>query len=209
MIAYIKGEVLELEDDSMVVLTGGIGYRVFVPLARMSPVPRIGEEVALHIHMQVKDDGIALFGFIDRKEQELFNMLLGVSGIGAKTALSVLNTCSYNEIIGAVRMGNLQTLNRIPGIGKKSAERILLELKDKVAKMEPTYTAPAQPAVNDMAANVLRTAVLALAQLGYPMGEAQKYVDGVAGEMPADAALEDIITAALKLAASGGMRNGN
>ncbi len=209
MIAYIRGEVLELADDSMIVLTGGIGYRVFVPLSRMSPIPRIGEEVALHIHMQVKDDGIALFGFRDKKEQGLFNMLLGVSGIGAKTALAVLNNCSYNELIGAIQMGNLQTLNRIPGIGKKSAERILLELKDKVAKLEPAYVAPTDTPVSDMSVNVLRTAVLALSQLGYPAGEAQRYVDGVAGELPPDAALEDIITAALKLAAGGGMRNGN
>lgn len=205
MIAYIKGEVLELNEDSMVVLAGGIGYRVFVPLARMSPLPRIGEEVSLYIHMQVKDDGIALFGFADKKEQSLFNMLLGVSGIGAKTALAVLNNCSYAELIGAIQMGNVQTLNRIPGIGKKSAERILLELKDKVAKLEPEYIAPTAPVVSDMTANVRRTAVLALAQLGYPAGEAQKYVDGVVGELSPDAALEDIITAALKLAAAGGM----
>lgn len=201
MIAYIRGEVLELNDDSLVVFTGGIGYRVFVPLARMNPLPRVGEEVSLYIHMQVKEDGIALFGFVDKKEQALFNMLLGVTGIGAKTALAALNACSYGEIIGAIQMGNLQTLNRIPGVGKKSAERILLELKDKVAKIEPEYVPPTVGAVNDMSANVRRTAVLALSQLGYPAAEAQKYVDGVAGGLSEDATLEDIITAALKLAA--------
>ncbi len=203
MIAYIRGEVLELNDDSLVVFTGGIGYRVFVPLARMNPLPRIGEEVSLYIHMQVKEDGIALFGFADKKEQALFNMLLGVTGIGAKTALAALNACSSGEIIGAIQMGNLQTLNRIPGVGKKSAERILLELKDKVAKIEPEYVLPTVSAANDMSANVRRTAVLALSQLGYPAGEAQKYVDGVAGGLSEDATLEDIITAALKLAAGG------
>lgn len=208
MIAYLKGEVLEAAEDSVVLLCGGVGYQVYVPLDRLPKAPSPGEELALYTYLQVNSQpnaqGLALFGFAEKRELQLFNLLTGVSSIGAKTALAALNSIGYAELVGAVQMGNLQTLTRIPGVGKKSAERILLELKDKIMKLEPEYAPAAELApANDLAGNLRRTAALALTQLGYPQGEAARYVDAVCGDLPDDAALENIITAALQLAARG------
>jgi Holliday junction DNA helicase RuvA len=207
MIAYIKGEVLEVNDDNVIILAGGLGYQVFAPIAGFSVQPKPGEELALYTYMQLstqlKAEGVTLFGFAEKRELRLFNMLLGVSGVGAKTALAALNNCGYAGIVSAVQMGDAKALMVIPGVGKKAAERILLELKDKIMKLEPEFIAPAPPPKNDLSANVKRTAVLALTQLGYPQATAQKYVDGVYEQLPEGAELEEIITAALQLAARG------
>ncbi len=208
MIAYIQGEVLETAEDGLVLLTGGIGYRVYAPMSLFAAPPAPGDELALHtylhINTQPQGEALALFGFPAKQELALFKLLLGVSSIGAKTALAALNSLGYGGIVGAVQTGNAQTLTAIPGVGKKSAERILLELKDKIMKLEPAFVAPdAPPAANDLSSNLRRTAALALAQLGYPQAAAQKFVDEAAQTLPEDAALEDMITAALQLAARG------
>lgn len=212
MIAYIQGEVLEVNEDNLIVLAGGLGYQVSAALARFNVLPRPGEQIALYTQLQVnpqpqpRAEALTLYGFEDKKSQQLFNLLLSVNGVGARTALAALNTCGYADLINAIQTANAQTLLRIPGVGKKAAERILLELRDKVLKMEPEIVAgagsPAAPAqVNSLAANVQRTAALALSQLGYAQAAAERYVAAVCPALSEDAALEDIITAALKLAA--------
>lgn len=209
MIAYLTGTVIDVAEDSIVLLCGGVGYLVFVPLNRLADLPAVGDDLALYTYMQLTNQpgtqGISLFGFVEKRELKLFNLLTGVSSIGAKTALAALNSLSYAELVGAVQMGNVQTLMRIPGVGKKSAERILLELKDKIMKLEPEYApaAAVTPAVNNLADNLRKTAAMALTQLGYAQNTAAGYVDAVCADMPDDAALEDIITAALQLAARG------
>lgn len=209
MIAYLTGTVIDVAEDSIVLLCGGVGYLVFVPLNRLADLPAVGDDLALYTYMQLTNQpgtqGISLFGFVEKRELKLFNLLTGVSSIGAKTALAALNSLSYAELVGAVQMGNVQTLMRIPGVGKKSAERILLELKDKIMKLEPEYApaAAVTPAVNNLADNLRKTAAMALTQLGYAQNTAAAYVDAVCADMPDDAALEDIITAALQLAARG------
>ncbi len=208
MIAYIQGEVLEAAEDGLVLLAGGIGYRVYAPMSLFAAPPAPGEMLSLYTYLQIstqtQGEALALFGFPDKKELALFKLLIGVSSIGAKTALAALNSLGYGGIVGAVQTGNAQTLTAIPGVGKKSAERILLELKDRIMKLEPAYLAPDMPpAPGDLAGNLRRTAALALAQLGYPQAAAQKFVDEAAQSLPEDAALEDMITAALKLAARG------
>lgn len=208
MIAYIQGEVLEAAADNVVLLAGGIGYRVYAPLGLFAAPPQPGDELALYTYLQIntqpRAEALALFGFPTQKELALFELLLGVSSVGAKTALAALNALGYSGIVSAVQTGNAQTLTGIPGVGKKSAERILLELKDKIMKLEPAYLAPdVPPAANDLAGNLRRTAALALVQLGYPQAAAQKYVDEAAHTLPEDAALEDMITAALQMAARG------
>ncbi len=204
MIAYITGEVLEVNEDSLIVLAGGLGYQVYVPFGCFAARPAAGEQISLYTYMQLstqlKAEGITLFGFADKKQLQLFELLLGVGSVGAKTALAALNCCGYGELVAAIQTGNVNVLTRVPRLGKKSAERILLELRDKVMKLEPEYAAPARRPANDMAANVRRTAVLALTQLGYAEKAAGQYVEAVCKELPADAALEDIITAALKYA---------
>lgn len=205
MIAYITGEVLEVNEDGLIVLAGGLGYQVFAPLSCFREAPRAGETVGLYTYMQLstqlKAEGVSLYGFEDKKQLALFNLLLGVGSVGAKTALAALNCCGYGGLVAAIRSGDVNTLMRVPRLGKKSAERILLELKDKVMKLEPDLAVQPVRPVNDMAANVRRTAALALTQLGYAEKLAKGYVDSVCEDLPEEAALEEIITAALQLAA--------
>ena len=208
MIAYLQGEVLETAEDSLVLLAGGVGYRVYVPLSLFAAVPAPGENISLYTYLQIntqpRAEALALFGFPAKRELALFELLLGVSSVGAKTALAALNSLGYGGIVSAVQSGSAAALTAIPGVGKKSAERILLELKDKIQKLEPAYIAPAAaPAANDLAGNLRRTAALALTQLGYTQAAAQQYVDLAAQNMPEDAALEELITAALQTAARG------
>ena len=210
MISCIQGEVWEVNDDNLVVLAGGLGYQVYVPLACFAAQPSPGEAICLYTQLQLstqpRGEALTLFGFEDKRSQQLFNLLLGVNSVGAKTALAALNTCGYAGLVNAIQTGNAQALLRIPGVGKKAAERILLELRDKVLKLEPDLMteaagqSAAQP-VNNMAANVRRTAALALTQLGYSQAAAEQYVEGVMPNLPEEAALEEIITAALQLAA--------
>lgn len=209
MIAYLSGTVLDVADDSLILLCGGVGYQVFVAQNRLAESPAPGDELALYTYMhiagQMGTQSVALFGFAEKRELQLFNLLNSVSGIGAKTALAMLNTVGYAELVGAVQMGNAKALTAAPGVGPKAAERILLELKDKIMKLEPEYApvAAAPAKTNTMADNLKRTATLALTQLGYGQTVAAEYVDAVCADLPEDAALEDIITAALQLAARG------
>lgn len=208
MIAYLEGTVIDVEEESLVLLVGGVGYQVYVPMGCLAELPREGDELALYTYMhisgQMNGTSLSLFGFPEKRELRLFNLLNSVSGIGAKTALAALNSVSYAELVGAVQMGNVQTIMSIPGVGKKSAERILLELKDKIMKLEPEYAPVAvKTQANSLLDNLKRTAISALSQLGFSQSDAAGYVEAVLTDMEEDAALEDIITEALKLAAKG------
>lgn len=208
MIAYLSGTVLDVSEDSLILVCGGVGYQVYAALNRLPVMPAVGDNLELYTYMhisgQMNVQSVSLFGFAEKRELQLFNLLNSVSGIGAKTALAVLNTLGYAEVVGAIQMGNAKTLTATPGVGPKAAERILLELKDKIMKLEPEYAPVAAAApVNSLADNLKRTAAMALTQLGYAQAEAAAYVDTVYAELAEDAALEDIITAALKLAARG------
>ena len=209
MIAVIQGEIFEVQEDSFIIMVNGVGYQVFSPVANLQPVPAVGETILLYTHYYLREDACMLFGFMNRKELKLFQMLLSVNGIGAKTALVMLNTLSYQEIIQGIQFGNTLLLTKIPGIGKKTAERVLLEMKDKVAKLEPEPMAaiPAgaltqQGTSNSIQDNIKNTAVTALVQLGYSGTLATRYVVSAMEESPADAPLETIITTALRLAAN-------
>lgn len=209
MIAYLSGTVLDVAEDSLILVCGGVGYQVYVAQNRLSQMPAPGDELELYTYMhiagQMGTQSVALFGFAEKRELQLFNLLNSVSGIGAKTALAMLNTIGYAELAGAIQMGNAKVLTRAPGVGPKAAERVLLELKDKIMKLEPEYApVAATPApTNSLADNLRRTATLALSQLGYSQAAAADYVEAVCVDLPDDAALEDIITAALQLAARG------
>ncbi len=212
MIAYLQGAVLAGAEDSLIVLAGGLGYQIAAALACFAQPPVPGGQIALYTQLNFNPqpqrgaDALTLYGFEEQKSQQLFNLLLGVNGVGARTALAALNTCGYAGLINAIQTGDKQTLLRIPGVGKKAAERILLELRDKIVKLEPqplpaAGTSAQPPAANSLAANVQRTAVLALTQLGYSQQAAEHYVAAVGPDLGEAAALEDIITAALRLAA--------
>ena len=132
MIASLRGLLLEKHPNQVIVDVHGVGYDVTIPVSTFSTLPEVGREVSLRIHTHVREDALALFGFLTANEKLLFEKLTGVSGIGPKLAITVLSGLPVSDLVAAIRGGALEVLVRVPGIGKKTAERIVLELKDKL-----------------------------------------------------------------------------
>jgi Holliday junction DNA helicase RuvA len=132
MIAFLRGKLLEKHPNQVIVETGGVGYDVLIPISTFSALPEAGSEVKLRIHTHVREDALALFGFLTSEEKTIFEKLIAVSGIGPKLAITVLSGLSTADLIPAIRNGDVAQLVRIPGVGKKTAERMVLELKDKL-----------------------------------------------------------------------------
>src|SRR5579871_7009331 len=130
MIAHLRGRLISKHPNQAIVETGGVGYDVTISVPTFSDLPSLGAEVSLHIHTHVREDSIALFGFLRPAEKQLFERLISVSGIGPKLAITILSGMPADEMVGAIRGGDLARLTRIPGIGKKTAERMVLELRD-------------------------------------------------------------------------------
>src|ERR1700746_15401 len=140
MIAHLRGRLLSKHPNQVVVETAGVGYEVNISVPTFSELPANGSEVALHIHTHVREDVIALYGFLRPAEKQLFEKLLTVSGIGPKLAITILSGMAADEMTGAIRGNDVAKLTRIPGIGKKTAERMVLELRDKLPKAEADTT---------------------------------------------------------------------
>src|SRR5208283_4908088 len=132
MIAHLRGRLLAKHPNQAVVETSGVGYDVTISVPTFSDLPAVGSEVALHIHTHVREDLIALYGFLRQAEKQLFEKLITVSGIGPKLAITILSGMAADEMVGAIRGNDIARLTRIPGIGKKTAERMVLELRDKL-----------------------------------------------------------------------------
>jgi Holliday junction DNA helicase RuvA len=169
MIAHLRGKLLTKHPNQAIVETAGVGYDVTISVPTFSDMPAIGAEVALHIHTHVREDLIALYGFLRPSEKLLFEKLITVSGIGPKLAITILSGMAADEMVGAIRGNDIARLTRIPGIGKKTAERMVLELRDKLPEAGPT-SAPAVPAMNATEEDVLS----ALVNLGYQRAAAEK-----------------------------------
>lgn len=184
MIASVRGEIIDIEDDALVVTVNGIGLRIYAPLNRMQGAYRLNDEIFLYTHLIVREDQWTLFGFPGKEELALFKLILNISGIGGKSALMVLSQLSPGEIAGAVDAGDAKPFERVSGIGKKTAQRIVLELKDKIAKLgiagAPVVEKPKETAVEIDNGD----AVAALCQLGYTAAEAKKAVVAVVSEDP-------------------------
>lgn len=164
MIARLRGKLAEKEPARVVIDVGGVGYEVFIPTTTFTAMPNAGAEVSLDIHTHVREDALSLYGFSSRQERRVFERLISISGIGPKLAVTILSGGSVEGLVGAIRRGDLARLTSIPGVGKKTAERIVVELKDKLKEFTEE---PAKP--------VVETDVLsALENLGYsrPMAEA-------------------------------------
>ncbi len=184
MIASVRGEIIAVEEDALVVSVNGLGIRVFTPLNRMDGLYRLNEEIFLYTHFIVREDQWNLFGFVSEDELTLFKQMLNVSSIGGKIALAILNLLSPGEIVSAVSSGDAKVFERVSGIGKKSAQRIVLELKDKVAKLGIAGTEiSAAPAAKTVSVEN-GDAVAALVQLGYSASESKKAVVAVVSEDP-------------------------
>ncbi len=168
MIAHLRGKLLAKHPNQIVVETAGVGYEVNISVPTFSELPANGSEVALHIHTHVREEVIALYGFLRPAEKQLFEKLMTVSGIGAKLAITILSGMAADEMAGAIRGNDLARLTRIPGIGKKTAERMVLELRDKLPAAGTS--APTVPALNATEEDVLS----ALVNLGYQRVAAEK-----------------------------------
>jgi len=169
MIAHLRGKLLAKHPNQAVVETGGVGYDVTISVPTFSDLPATGTEVALHIHTHVREDAIALYGFLRLAEKAVFEKLITVSGIGPTLAIKILSGMAADEMVGAIRGNDIARLTRIPGIGRKTAERMVLELRDKLPEAVPT-TAPAATAMNATEEDVLS----ALVNLGYQRAAAEK-----------------------------------
>jgi Holliday junction DNA helicase, RuvA subunit len=166
MIAFLRGTLLEKQPNQLIVDVGGVGYDVSVPVSTFSAMPDTGREVKLHIHTHVREDAICLFGFATAEEKTLFEKLVTVSGIGPKLAVTVLSGLSVADLVAAIRSGEAARLVKVPGVGKKTAERIVLELRDKVEALAAgAAAAAAQPAATALSA-VEQDVVSALVNLG-------------------------------------------
>lgn len=181
MIAQLKGVLLESSFTEAVVDVGGVGYRVSIPMSTFDKLPRVGEPVTLLTRMDVREDAILLFGFATRQERSMFELLITVNGIGSKTALNILSSMNIPSFCSAVASGDLKMLKKINGVGPKSAERILVELRDKVQNVLPEAAfaggaVPVDKSVED--------AILALGQLGFQGPKFQKLIAEVAQQLP-------------------------
>jgi len=169
MIAHLRGKLLAKHPNQAIVETAGVGYDVTISVPTFSDLPVLGSEVALFIHTHVREDALALYGFLRSSEKLLFEKLITVSGIGPKLAITILSGMAAEEMVGAIRGNDVARLTRIPGIGKKTAERMVLELRDKLPEAGPV-AAPAAPSMSAVQEDVLS----ALANLGYPRAAAEK-----------------------------------
>ncbi len=199
MIGRIRGTLASKQPPSLLVDVGGVGYELAAPMSTFYELGAAGTEVSLHIHMVVREDAMLLYAFFRESERALFRDLIKVSGIGAKTALSVLSGISVDDFRRTVATADVASLTRVPGIGKKTAERIVVELKDKldVSAIGITLSAASAP---DQPRDPSSEAIVALQSLGYKPAEAAKLVANAAE--PGDRA-EEIIRKALKRALRG------
>ena len=195
MIAFLRGRVFHKQPSRVVLDVNGVGYELFVPLSTYYGVGDAGTEVSLYVHTHVREDALQLFGFLTTLEETLFERLIGISGIGPKLAVAVLSGIESGELVGAVQRADIARLTRIPGVGKKTAERIVLELKDRLKGLMPASGATDAGAVSS---DRLRDdLVSALENLGYHRPLAERAVDAARQSNPGDT-FEDALKSALR-----------
>lgn len=178
MISYIRGPLTEIDEDMIVVEAGAVGYNIRVPLSVVEGLPGIGKEVQIYTYLQVREDAMSLYGFLTRQDLKMFRLLLGVSGIGPKGALGLLSAMRPDDLRLAVISGDVKAISRAPGIGNKTAQRLILDLKDKIS-VDQILSAPhVEPGKKEASGlgEAAREAVEALVALGYSPGEATKAV---------------------------------
>ena len=195
MIAYLNGILEEKSPSMSIVDVAGVGYEVFIPLSTYDRLPATGEKCKLYTHHEVREDAQLLFGFATQEERSTFRLLTGVSGVGPKIALAVLSGMSIGDVQLSIAESNAKRLSSIKGIGKKMAERIVVELKDKVNPIEAF--AQSRAGEDGSKAGILRDAMLALAALGFSEDVARKQVQQVVSDDPSIADTDTIIRKAL------------
>jgi Holliday junction DNA helicase RuvA len=182
MIAYLRGTILEKQPNQVIVDAGGVGYDVTIPISTYSSLPAAGEEVRLRVHTVVREDAISLFGFLTKEEKALFEKLISVSGVGPKLAVTVLSGVNPSDLVVSIRSGEVARLVRIPGIGKKTAERLVLELRDKLEGILPGAVAVTQAAPPVVLSDIEQDVLSALLNLGCQRAAAENAVRKARGE---------------------------
>lgn len=199
MIARISGMLVYKSVQAITLDVHGIGYRVFVPLTTFYELPETGESITLHIHTHVKEDAINLFGFHTLEERNMFQVMISVSGIGPRLAMNILSGINVEDLVDAITGGNLRRLLSIPGVGKKMAERLVLELKDKVLKLDRGQAAPRDRAVpRSLEEAVKEDALSALINLGYKSAIAREVIEKIMKEKTELPALDLLLKRALQ-----------
>lgn len=191
MIAWLHGEILEKQAPGLVLNVNGVGYELEAPISTFYELPEVGDTAKVFVHMVVREDAQLLFGFANRQQRELFRSLIRVNGVGPKVALAVLSTLSPKELLQCMASDDVTQLCRVPGIGKKTAQRLLVEMKDRIEKEFGAVDLPGESAVQG---NARQDAISALLALGYKNTEAARVVNG----LPADLDSETLIRQALR-----------
>lgn len=200
MISYIRGELVAIEEDKAIIDVQGVGYGIFMPGHALNQLPHIGSEVKLHTYLNVREDAMQLFGFLTSDDLHVYKLVIGVSGIGPKGGLAILSTLSPNDLRFAVASSDAKAISAAPGIGKKTAEKLIIELKDKLSIED---TLPSGDSTLDGTASVGMSnenkteAAQALVALGYDMTSSMKAVRKV-DDLDGIKSVEDILKEALK-----------
>ncbi len=203
MIGRIRGTLIEKSPPDIQVEVGGLAYELQVPMSTLFKLPEIGSEVTLHTHFVVREDAQQLFGFIEAKDKTLFRTLIKVNGVGPKMALGILSSVEPDELVGLVLNNDVNALVAMPGIGKKTAERLVIELRDRIKDWEQVAPAQGQNANGSVASAVsasaaAREAETALLSLGYKLPQASRAIAIVQKEQPELTSSEELIRFALK-----------
>lgn len=198
MIAHIKGLLQKKSTNAIIIDNSGIGYEVFTPLSTFYSLPEEEEEVSLHIYTYVREDSFILFGFMTELEKSIFKLLISVSGIGPKLAINILSGIGPEELLDAISSGDIAMLQSIPGVGKKTAERMSLELRDKAVKIKGEKSLPPTMTPVRTDKRIFDDALSALTNLGYPSKAANRAVEKAYSTLK-EITLEGLIKEALKL----------
>jgi Holliday junction DNA helicase RuvA len=207
MIAHLSGTLLAKQANTLILDVGGVGYEVTIPLSTFYDLEDVNAKVALRIYTHVREDALQLYGFKTTRERELFQRLISVSGIGPKLGITMLSGMSADEIIASIRTNNLARLTSIPGVGRKTAERLVLDLRDKIAALsspalEEEFGAQTGGATPSTADAIRDDALSALVNLEYPKAAAEKAITAAISE-GGDISVEVILRRALRLLAKG------
>jgi Holliday junction DNA helicase RuvA len=198
MYAYIRGELAEINMDHIVIETAGIGYQIFIPGHTFEYLPSVGETLKVYTYLYLREDAMILYGFLTRDDMELFKQLISVSGIGPKGGLAILSTLDADDLRFAILSGDSKAIAKAPGIGAKTAQRVILELKDKMSVEEAFEKKTEHVQMQQASGNglVKNDAVMALTALGYSSTESLRAVSAV--EITGDMDVEAVLKAALK-----------
>lgn len=197
MIALVRGHLVYKSIDHVIIDVGGVGYRLFIPLSTFYALPEKGE-ASLYTHTHVREDALLLYGFLTLEEKDFFVALIGISGIGPKLAINILSHIPVADLKSAIIAGDVNRLSGLPGIGKKTSERLVLELKDKIARTEVGIAAQGMPsAAGQSSGDLINDVISALVNLGYKENQARKVLETM--ELAPDVPMEDVLKGALKV----------